>query len=262
MRSGHRDIVVLDYPGRRPEAAIASLDLESAGFTPRYVLARQLPNEPTAASYTASLYAHASSGFKVGAIAAYCAASALAGEYAGLVAAASGERPPVICFDAEPCTVGDLVQCYAAALRQIPEGAHKVPPVDVASLVHQPHRLVKKVRADLTGRMFHALASDGLQGPDAESVVTRGVDIQVSWLTHLLACFDARVPDHRGAVLNVLSREQADHGRWLAGEASRTVRIDCPRNDLLRHPDTRSVVLSFLQEHPSLGSDVQCPSGR
>ncbi|OAR26941.1 hypothetical protein A8W25_01225 [Streptomyces sp. ERV7] len=257
MRNGQRDIVVLDYPGRRAAASIASLGLESEGYTPWYLMSRHLPDEPTAAHYTASLYEHASPDLRVGAVMAYCAASALAGDYAALVGAASGKRPPVICFDAEPCTVRDLVECYAAALRQVPEGSDGAPPVDIASLAHQPHRLVETVREDLTRRMFHALLADGIQSADAESVVTRSVDIQVSWLTHLLACFDTRLPNHEGNVLNVLSRRQADHGKWLAGETASTVRIDCSRNDLLRHPETQSVVLSFLEEHLSPGSGDQ-----
>jgi len=265
MMGDKRHIIVLDYPGRRAEAGIAALDLESQGFIPQYLLSRHLPVEPEADRYTASLYAHATPGGEVAAVMAYCAAGALAGVYAELVRAASGERPPVICFDAEPCTVRDLVECYAEALRQIPEDPDGAPspPVDVASLIHQPRLLVGTVREDLTRRMLRALVSDGLRRADVESAVTRSVDIHLSWLTHLLACFDASTSRRGGIAFHVQSKGNADLGRWSVGEQAATVRIDSSRSDLLRHPETRSAVLSFLRENIQTDrGDRQWPSGR
>lgn len=243
---------IIDYPGRRPEAYIADLKLESEGLGTNYLLAHHHQTDVTAAAYAEALFAKKpQGGGGVTAILGYCASSGVSAHYAEIVARETGQMPLLICFDASPCSIGDIEDCYLTALRQIEEDHPEtaLAPVGLPALVDRPHLLIDAVREDLTCRMVRTLAADGLTDDDVAGLVTQTVDdTHISWITHLLACGDARPPTRSGRTLNVVSRGYTDGPDWLHGEDVLTVRIDCDRADLLRHPETRSAVLGFLRE--------------
>ncbi|MFI9322632.1 hypothetical protein ACIGXI_23020 [Kitasatospora aureofaciens] len=263
---GPASVVVFDYPGRRAEARISDLGLSDHGVLLDHLLEpSRLPREVTARAYTTALVTsepQRAGGDRVAAVLAYCAATAMGREYADLVEESGEERPPLVCFDAGPVTLEDVENAYTAALRQVSGGsqADSSPPIPVASLLDDPLRLTDAVRKDLTERAFRSLAADGLAASDVAGPVDQMVETNISWLTHLLAARDTTPRQPRGVILNVLSRDHTDQAEWLAGQDVRTVRIDCPRADLLCHPGTRSAVLSFLTEIS--GGPVQPTSGR
>ncbi|ELP61743.1 hypothetical protein ACKI1I_15405 [Streptomyces turgidiscabies] len=243
---------IIDYPGRRPEAYIADLNLESEGLGTHHLLAHHRQADVTAAAYAEALFAkRPQEDGGVTAVLGYCASSGVSAHYAEIVARETGQMPLLICFDASPCTIGDIEDCYLTALQQIEEDnpGTAFPPVSVPALVDRPHLLIHAVREDLTRRMVRALAADGLTDDDVAGLVTQTVDdTHISWITHLLACGDARPSTRMGRTLNVVSRGYTDGPDWLRGEDVLTVRIDCDRADLLRHPETRSAVLGFVRE--------------
>jgi hypothetical protein len=242
-------IAVFDYPGRRAEARVAEMRLESEGLRTDYLLERCLPTEVTAASYAGSLFARRGRETRHdAAVMAYCASAAAARAYVECVHAESGVRPPLICYDGGPSTAGDIRDCYASAVRQIskrpPSDVRR--PVDVASLLDRPHALVRAVHQDLTERAVRSLRDDGLGEEEAAGPVAQLVQTHVSWLSHLLAAYHFARPAETGPVLNVLSADQPSHDRWFGSSRVTTVRIPCSRAELLRYPQTRSIVLEFM----------------
>ncbi len=241
---------VIDYPGRRPEAYIADLELEHEGFGTRYLLDRHSQADATAVAYAEALFSREPrEGGRVPAVLGYCASSGVAAHYAEVVARETGEVPFLICFDASPCTIGDIEDCYLTAVQQIEEDgpATTEPPLHLVELGEHPQLLIDTVRADLVSRMVRTLAADGVTD-DVAGLVAQTVDgTHIAWITHLLACRDADPAVRTQRTVNVVSREYTEAPEWLRGEGVRTVRIDCDRADLLRHPDTRSAVLGFLR---------------
>ncbi|MFD7685474.1 hypothetical protein [Streptomyces sp. NPDC059781] len=242
---------IIDYPGRRPEAYVADLKLEHEGFGTRYLLNHHGGADTTAASYAEALFGEGPpEGGRVSAVLGYCASSGVAAHYAEVVARETGETPLLICFDASPCTLGDIEDCYLTAVRQIEEDAPGPadPPLDVMELADRPHLLVDAVRADLVRRMVRGLAADGVTDDDVAGLVAQTVDgTHITWIRHLLACGDAGPAVRTRRTVSVVSRGHTEAPEWLCGEGVRTVRIDCDRADLLRHPDTRSAVLGLLR---------------
>ncbi|GGZ16111.1 hypothetical protein GCM10010387_05750 [Streptomyces inusitatus] len=242
---------IIDYPGRRPEAHIADLKLESEGFGTHYPLARGARTGAAAVARAESLFAarpHQDGG--VAAVLGYCAASGLSAYYAEIAAGETGEPPLLICFDPSPCTVDDIQDCYLTAYRQIEEDAPGAAPspVDTTALVDRPDLLIETVREDLVRRMVRTLAADGVTDDAVAELVAQTVDgTHISWIRYLLACRDARPSARGGRTLKVVSRGHTGGPEWLDGGDVLTVRVDCDRAGLLRHPDTRSAVLGFLR---------------
>ncbi|GGQ08053.1 hypothetical protein GCM10010266_34180 [Streptomyces griseomycini] len=242
---------IIDYPGRRPEAYIADLELEHEGFATRYLLHHHNGAGITAVSYAEALFGEEPpEGGRVSAVLGYCASSGVAAHYAEVVARETGETPLLICFDASPCTLGDIEDCYLTAVRQIEEDqpGSAEPPLDVMELADRPHLLVDAVRADLVRRMVRGLAADGITDDDVAGLVAQTVDgTHITWIRHLLACGDADPVVRTRRTVNVVSRGYTEAPAWLGAEGALTVRIDCDRAELLRHPDTRSAVLGLLR---------------
>lgn len=254
--SGTGHIIVFDYPGRRAEAAVSDLELAAEGLTISNLLKAPLPTALTADSYAAALFAAEPSRHKDRAtFLAYCASSAVAVAYGRLVAGESRRKPSLVCFDAGPCTLKDLEDCYWNAVNQIERGqagSRSAVSVPVASLADRPEELIGAVREDLSRRMMRALAADGITGSEVIKPVSRTVESVISWLTHLIACRHSSAAYRDGVVLNVISQDHEDQAEWFTGAEVLTVRVNCSRVDLLRHPETRAIVLSFLRDSSSL----------
>lgn len=229
-REPRETVLVLDYPGRRPEAPVTALGLD--GMVP--LLTDPLPAAGTGPAYAALL------DDGPGPLLAYCAASAIAVR----LARRSGRPRPLVLLDPMPTTDDDVARAYADAVAQVP-GADE-PPVPVGELPAAPEPFLAAVREDLTRRARTALRAQGLGDDTIAGPVAHFARQHVSYLAYLLAARGALPREPVGPMLQVLSRDHPDHRDWLPDGELTTLRVDSDRAGLTAHASTRTGVVSFL----------------
>ena len=243
-------LLILDYPGRRPEAHISDLGLEDLGFDCRNLLTHPLPDEVSASEYARRLTDRAElPEHGVLAVLSYCSSAPLA---AAIAARTVGQRPlPIVLFDAFELHRHHIEGRYAVALRQIEGGepAPDGPPLlDVAGRIGQPALLVEELAVDLKARAKTALTSDGFDAAEAAESLGPVIGMYVEWMTYLLAVHHRTAAMPMGEVLHVVSQDHPADLGWLGTGDVRTVRIGCGRPDLARSEETRDAVREFLEK--------------
>jgi hypothetical protein len=239
-------LLILDYPGRRPEASLSALRLEDSGYRTLSLPAQPLPVEVTGRAYAQRLVAIPGTSAS-SAVVAYCAASAIAVHVAHLLYEQRGWAPALVFLDATPTSTADVTQAYATAIRQVPgSSGPPAPGAEPPELPEQPALLLQEAHDDLSRRAATALRAQGL----GEDVITEPVahfaDQHVAYLAYLLAAQGPLPRDPVAPMLQVLSRDHRDHRDWLPGGELSTVRIDSDRAGLATHVETRKTVLKFL----------------
>ncbi|WP_164836508.1 hypothetical protein [Actinacidiphila soli] len=244
-------LLVLDYPGRRPEAHISDLGLEREGFDCHYLLAHPLPNEVTAEHYakeTCARLPELPTG--VVGVLSYCATAPLAATIASYAAGDDRLPLPVVFFDPSQCYVHHIVSAYESVVRQIDgtgSGDHPIPLLDIPALLAHPRQLVDSVAQDLGRRAEAALLAEGYALDEASDLLGQVTGLYLEWITYLVAVHHRGSYVQPGDVLHVVSRNHPDNASWLGADGpAQNIRIDCDRPSLLRDERTRDVVLGFL----------------
>lgn len=238
-------LLVLDFPGRRPEAPVSAMDLDRAGYDCAYLLSSPLPTALSTPAYADELCARPVPDRAAGLLA-YCAAAPLAIELASRLAQAA----PIVLLDPQPTSPSELNREYRVVVSQI-EGrsaALDPPPLlDIEGLLAKPATLVECIGADLRRRAQLALASYGVRVDEASGPVEGVVGVYVEWLTFLVAAHHGAPAAGHRPVLQVISRGHPDDAGWLGADDLETVRIGCDRPELAAHPQARAAVLDFLR---------------
>ncbi|MEU6411114.1 hypothetical protein [Microbispora sp. NPDC046933] len=247
-------VLVLDYPGRRAEAPVSSLGLESHGYTVHYLLKPPFPRLLTAASYAEGLLdGHGSSGGRVLAVLAYCMAAPIAQEVAASIRAAGGAPVPLVLFDGEPATARAIEEQYVLASEKLGEllgltGEERTPPpaFDAALIRDEPEEALRRGHEGLLelGERAAAHGEAAVARAEAKAVA----DFYRDWLGHLIAAHNACWSHWGGPAVQIVSRDHSCAPDWPGATATRTVRVAASRNDLLVHPDVLSTVLSTLRK--------------
>jgi hypothetical protein len=247
--SGDPALLVLDFPGRRPEAHISELALDEHGFTSVYALESPLPTSPTTPEYAKELCTRRSFDRPL-AVLAYCAAAPLAVAVSGLVAGPAGPLP-IVLFDPQPTPPSEIAVEYDIVVRQVegrmPPEAERPPRLDIERLVATPEAAIERIGADLRLRAVLALAAFGFTGAEAGKTAEGVVGMYIEWLTFLVGAHHGEQPGPRGPVLQVLSREHTDDLGWLGAADVWTVRVPCDRPELATRPQARAAVVEFLR---------------
>lgn len=241
-------LLVLDYPGRRPDAHVSDMHLERYGFDCEYALTPPLPTALTAPAYARQLSERLGPGRPI-AVVSYCGAAPLAIAMARLLAGPDGDPVPIAFLNPAQTPPNDIVREYAAAVRQV-EGrapAIKRPPLlDIERLLATPELLVRRIEADLRLRAGLTLEAYGLDGTDTSGTTDTVVGMYVEWLTfHVAAHYDEQ-PAPKGQLLQVISQEHPADASWLGVADVHTVRVPCELVELAVHADARAAVLDFL----------------
>ena len=241
-------LLMLDFPGRRPEAHLSDLRLEEHGFECRYPLTHPLPSEIDSDAYARELYARLPKETgSVLAVLSYCATAPLAMVMATL--ARNEDQPlPILFFDPSRCHECHLVNGYSAVVRQIDraETAGAIPLLDIAKLLPDPALLVGSVAEDLRLRARLALAGDGFAENEVSGPLDHIVQMYLDWLTYLVAVHYSGSAGTIGDVLQIFSHKHEQGVDWLGVPGAPTVRLDCDRPSLASDPAARGVVLDFL----------------
>jgi hypothetical protein len=255
------DVVLLelDYPGRREEARIADLALESRGFSVRGLLGPPFVRDLTAAAYADRLVARHGPFGDVDAVLAYCMAAPIAQEVAARVSAG---RDPVtmILFDGEPATPAAVADQYLTTVEQVAEQfgtsavANSAESVDPAALSARPAETLEWMRGNLVRLAAGALADDcddgGGGGDDDDALETAEAlaEFYLDWLAHLIAAHNASWPAWGGDVYHIVSSEHAFVGNWPGARATTLFRCEVARRDLLSRPEVADLVASCLRK--------------
>ncbi|MFG2954053.1 hypothetical protein ACGF5O_10015 [Streptomyces sp. NPDC048291] len=236
-------LLVLDYPGERPEARVSELDLPG----PRDLLTVPPPPLPPG-RYLAALSAGRPPG-PAGAVLAYCASAPLAAVLAA--GAGRGDRAaPLVLFEAEPVTAATVLTAYAATLAQLGVRPDPREVRHLAARVPDPGAFLTAARARLSDHVGAALRADGAATGEVDDLASAVTDSALRWLAHLLAAHHAPPPDRTGPTLRILSAHTPGDG----------LRVMCDRTDLLRDPRTAEAVVSFLTAHGALTGQERTPA--
>ena len=242
-------LLVLDYPGRRPEAHISEMNLDQSGFDCDYGLQSPLPTALTAAAYAGELGARQRPDRPL-ALVAYCATAPLATAIAGLRPGPAGPLP-IVALDPQQTPPSEIVKEYEDVVRQV-EGrasaAERPPLLDIEQLLATPETLVERIGEDLRLRARLALAAFGFTGADVVGPVENVVGVYIEWLIFLVSAHYDAQPAARGPILQVISQGHPADADWLGAVDLRTVRIPCERPELAVNPQARAAVLDFLHE--------------
>lgn len=242
-------LLVLDYPGRRPEAHISEMNLERYGFDCDYGLQSPLPTALTTSAYAGELCARQRPD-RPPALVAYCATAPLATAIAGLRAGPAGPSP-IVTLDPQPTPPSEIAKEYEDVARQI-EGRTAAPGrpplLNIEQLLATPETLVARIGEDLRLRARLALAGFGFTGADVAGPVEKVVGVYIEWLIFLISAHYDAQPAPRGPILQVISQEHPADAAWLGAADVSTVRIPCERPELAADPRARAAVLEFLRE--------------
>ncbi|MGA5319277.1 hypothetical protein ACPCIU_02470 [Streptomyces seoulensis] len=233
-----RTLLVLDYPGERPEARVCELGLPGT----RDLLA--VPPPPvTPDRYLSALPAPG----PAGAVLAYCAAAPLAAALAARVGreGREGRSVPLVLFDAEPVTAATVLTAYRDTVAQLGLVPGPAELRELAACVADPGAFLTTARARLIGHVGTALGADGADAADVADLAGPMTDAALRWLAHLLAAHHTPPPSPAGPTLRILSAHTPGDG----------VRIPSDRAELLRDPRTYRAVASFLTAHGALTDD-------
>jgi hypothetical protein len=240
-------LLVLDYPGRRPEAHISELRLDRSGFECREVLTSPMPTALTTVAYARELYAQQRPDRPV-ALVAYCAAAPLAVAMAALLAGPAAPVP-IVLLDPQQTPPSEILHEYHEVVSQVERRAPDVerpPLLDIERLLATPETLVKRIGEDLRLRAKLALAAFGFGGADVSGPVESVVGVYIEWLTFLVAAHYDEQPAPTGPVLQVLSQSHPADAGWLGATDLRTVRVPCERPELAVDAHARAAILAFL----------------
>jgi hypothetical protein len=248
-------LLVLDYPGRRPEAHISDMRLDRSGFDCDYGLTSPLPTELTTAAYAHQLCVRQRPDRPL-AVVAYCAAAPLAIAMAGLLAGAAGPLP-ITLLDPQQTPLREIEHEYHEVVGQVEGRApqtRRPPLLDIAGLLATPELLAQRIEQDLRLRARLALAAHGFDQADADAAADGVVGMYVEWFAFLIAAHHDQQPAPRGPIQQVISRKHPAEASWLGSADVQTVRIPCDRPELAIHAETRAAVLGFLHQftHPAL----------
>ncbi|WP_326621697.1 hypothetical protein OHA57_39005 (plasmid) [Streptomyces anulatus] len=249
-------VLVLDYPGHRPEAKLSELRLENAGFDVRYLLTRPLPRDVTTETYARhALNAAGDVSSGVHAVLAYCMSASLARHIAALASATH-----LLLFDAERSTAETIAGEVLTILRSFDGDAELPGWWNEDDLARHPDAVMERIDAHLFEVIHAALAQDaGDESPDAAedpavSQVARSLtDTYVDWFAHLLAAYDARSPAPSGpfplagAAVHIMSAGHTLPDDWpgIASLARHTV--DTDRNGFAAAEETQGLTLRILR---------------
>jgi hypothetical protein len=238
-------LLVLDYPGRRPEARVSDLRLDEAGYDLRDLMRPPLPRSASAAEYAVQALTVAGEPIPaVHAVLGYCMAAPLGQE----VAARTG-CPRLLLFDGEPSTPQAIGTEYRGLLESVSAASPALPSwwgTDV--LDERSDTFLQRSERHLTEVVRESLATDEASwgeddGDDALAPLIGGF---LDWLAYLVAAYRTDYPAWNGRVVNFLSRDQPAVPNWPGARATRSIRAGEPREDLLASTTTRRLVLEAL----------------
>jgi hypothetical protein len=260
-------VLVLDYPGHRPEARLSELRLQEAGYDVRELLVRPLPRDLTAEAYATRALEQRNQSQEakeaveapesVHAVLAYCMAAPLAQRVAAITSASH-----LLLFDAERPTPETIRNELQTVLRSFDPAAELPASFDDAELVRSPDTAMERIDAHLFSVIRAALAEDAgdTQGDTEDdptvTQVARGLmGTYLDWLAHLVAASDAGTaapgPPPITRAAHVTSAGHALPPDWPAMSDLPLHVVETGRKDLARAEATRAMTLRLLDpEHP------------
>ncbi|WBC01112.1 hypothetical protein [Micromonospora sp. WMMA1976] len=257
QRAVHRQdgtLLVIDYTGRRVEAPVSALKLDDEGYRVEYLLDLPNPTELTAAGYAKAL--RQGRGFAdedVQGVLAYCMAAPIAQELAAAVSAATDQPVPLVVFDGAPATAEAVNSEYQLARAKMWAFAADAPydhhPGEVFSedeLRSSSSAVVERMRAGLRESAERAARSDGARSDIDEDEAEYLIEVFIDWLVHLVAAHNAAWSQWPGPLFQIVSRDTDAVDDWPGATGVQVLRMSSSRRDLLRDPQVRAAVLSFL----------------
>ncbi|MEU5951489.1 hypothetical protein [Streptomyces sp. NPDC047525] len=245
-------VLVLDYPGQRPEAMLSELRLEDAGFDVRYLLVRPLPQELSAEKYAqGALKAAGDISGGVHAVLAYCMSAALAPYVATL---ASAEH--LLLFDAERSTAKTVADELQSILRSF-NSADTLPDWWCGeTLKVSPATLLERINSHLFDAIRAALAADSDPSVDegqdqvTDQVARSMVRTYMDWFSHLVAAHGHAPESFNGPwnAAHIVSDGHVLPDGWRGVACLPRHTVETSRRELARADETQSLALRLLQQ--------------
>ncbi|MGV4928249.1 hypothetical protein K2224_37770 (plasmid) [Streptomyces sp. BHT-5-2] len=240
-------VLVLDYPGHRPEAKLSELRLEDAGFDVRYLLTRPLPRDLSADAYASrALQAAENLPCEIHAVLAYCMSATLAQHVAALTSASH-----LLLFDAEISAPDVVAKEVREILRSFMAGAELPGWWSDDALARSPVEVMDRVHDHLFEVIRTALAEDSgmddqAEDPAATQVARNLVGTYMDWLAHLVAAHRSVLPAFAGASAQIVSARHVLPDTWPGLSSPGCMRMASERQTLAADEETRRFVLRAL----------------
>ena len=250
-------VLTLDYPGAGERSRLADLAGQAPGVELIPLLGGTLPRGLTAVSYAEELLDRwTAPDRRVGAVLTYCMAAPIGHEVARLVGAQQGWHPTFLAIDGSPCPAWFVAEVF----RDMVRGPAPADPgstgaeITEAQLREDSAGVVSRMERELTERATRNLIEEFGDGVVVADIVRNFTDLSMDWLTHLVAAHNAPFSPWDGQAILLASREAPFQDRWPGVRTSRTVRLDCAREDVIGHPDVRRHLLDALATRDEGGS--------
>jgi hypothetical protein len=258
MRSDDPDgrvLLVVDYPGRRPEAHVRDLGIEAAGWDVRYLVNPPLIRNLDAAGYAAALVDRHAPPADATAVLAYCTGGAIAQELASILDR-NGRPLPMVLFDGAPSRPALIARDFHAALGEVSgratEQAGRADLLSAEQLTDGREKSFASMRHELVRAATEVLHADGFDGEEAASVAEQSCAVYLDWLAYLVAGYNTTRPRFDGEILHLVSRRHIFVEPPPGCDAYDLRRIDASAEDLLRTPEVRARTEEFLGRVPAL----------
>ncbi|WP_435174284.1 hypothetical protein [Actinacidiphila sp. bgisy145] len=224
--------VVLEFPGSGTAGRIRAMDLESQGFTTRYLLDEFRPRRTGIDEYARQLSERVAEE-DVGAVVSYCGAAAV-GRH---LAAHCRRRPTLVALNPEPTPAAGVAGLLRRTLARVP-----LPPEEAERYLADADT-VREVIAGWLPDMERAMARSYAGAPlNLGPVADRLAAMQADWLAHVTATCD---PDRRPAGPEELHLVARDHPCDPDCPAKHET-VEVGRADFFAAPQTRDALIGVL----------------
>ena len=261
-------LLVVDYPGRRDEARVHDLGLELDGWEIRYLIAPPLVRELRCPDYAIQLIDRFGlRQLEVRALLAYCTGAPIAQEIAASLGPPA-QPIPLLFFDGAPALPAKIANDFRVAAQQLGGGPRsEIPPLDpetftAGALCARPAECFERMKRHLSDLAAGALRADGAGDEEAAAAAADITAVYLDWLAYLVAGHNTSWPRWNGEVLHLASQRHRFTDAWPGSARTRLFRIEASAGDLLRHPQTRVLTLSFLNDAQHESRGTACVSAR
>lgn len=225
--------VVLEFPGSGTAGRIRAMDLESMGFSTRYLLDEFRPRETAIDAYARQLFDRIADQ-DVGRIVSYCGAAAVARH----LATHYRRRPTLVALNPESTTADGVAGLLRHILARIP-----LPPEEA-----ERYRADADSVRDVIGRRLPELESTMARSYagaplNLGTVADRLAGMQASWLAHVTAtCDPGRLPAGPDE-LHLVARDHPCAPKCPAKHET----VEVGRADFFAAPQTRDALVDLLR---------------
>ncbi|WP_100525564.1 hypothetical protein [Mycobacteroides abscessus] len=245
-------LIVVDYPGRRPEGHIADLGLDAPWLRVDFALVHPFAVDVSVAAFVKQMVANIRlSNSSAISVAAYCMAAPLAQELVAFLSNLGYRVNSLVFLDGVPGRYEAVAEAVRNALEDI--AGHRISlekwrdiSLDEYQLRLRPAAFFATVRDAIVGCARAELLSEGDDQNSAEIGAIEATKGYLEWIGYLSASYRCSFPPIDSEMIHLVSRDHELIESWPGAKSTRLVKIDCDRASLLQARQTKDAVYAVI----------------